>query len=236
MVRSCPRPPPIKITKSTLPGTYSTLQDANIYGPLSNTILPNPPKTWKYKIILGVTHLSNTAGIGMATYGGAPDAAGAGGVKNAVFEQLGTLMMLWVLFAVCGWMWPTWRRIQRASDHSQLHHPNARPARMLFFGAAAAMPFWVGRMGYQTLYAFQHTPSLAPVMGSFATKLVLLFLPYLGAMAGLLAGGAMAAAGGGLVLPVGLAGETLSGEEDERGLYREGTNGSSDVEMSVRKR
>lgn len=162
----------------------------------------------------------------MATYGGAADAEGEGGVKNAVFEQLGTLIMLWVLFAVCGWMWPTWKKIQRFAGY----HPNARPARMLFFGGAAAMPFWIGRMGYQTLYAFQHTASLNPVMGSFATKLVILFLTYLGAMAGLLAGGWL---GGSGLLPVGQVEEYLG--EDERALYRERTNGSSDVEMSVRK-
>lgn len=191
----------------------------------SNTILPTKPKSWTYKIILAVTHLSNTAGIGMATYGGAADSEGAGGVKNQTLEQLGTLMMLWVLFAVCAWMWPTWKKVQRFSGY----HPNARPAKMLLLGGAAAMPFWLARMGYQTLYAFQHPAALDPVMGSFATKLVLIFLTYLGASAALLAGGWLSMD----LLPVGQVEEYLG--EDERQLHRNRSGESSDVEMGVRK-
>lgn len=193
--------------------------------PYSNTILPTPPKSWTYKIILGVTHLSNTAGIGMATYGGAADSEGEGGVKNKTFEQIGSLIMLWVLFAVCAWMWPTWKKVQRFAGY----HPNARPAKMLLFGGAGAMPFWLVRMGYQTYYAFEHPSALNPVMGSFATKLVLLFFPYLGASVALLAGGWLSMD----LLPVGTVEEYLG--EDQRQLYRERSGESSDVEMGVRK-
>lgn len=191
----------------------------------SNTILPTPPKTWTYKIILGVTHLTNTAGIGMAMYGGAPSATGAGGVTNQTFEQLGSLLMLWVLFAVCGWMWPTWKKVQRFAGN----HPNARPAKMLVFGAIGAMPFWLTRLGYQTLYAFQHPPALNPVMGTFATKLMLIFFPYVGASAALLAGGWLSMD----LLPLNKVEQYLG--DDEQQLYRNRTGESTDMEMGVQK-
>lgn len=204
---------------------HSTLHEQTLISRDRNTILPTPPKYWTYKIILGATHLSNTAGIGMAMYGGTASAEGEDGVKNKTFEQIGSLMMLWVIFAVCGWMWPTWKKIQSFEGR----HPNARPAKMLWFGGAAAMPFWLTRLGYQVLYAFEHTPALNSVMGTFATKLCLIFFPYIGASIALLAGGWLAND----LVPVGQAEVFLS--DDEQHLYRNRTEDSSDMEMGLRK-
>lgn len=89
-----------------------------------------------------MTHLANTAGIAIATYGGAPSATGKGGVANQELSRIGNLMMLWVLFTVCGWMWPTYKKIQRYMGV----HPNARPSLILFWAGVAAMPIWLGRL------------------------------------------------------------------------------------------
>ncbi|KAF3762926.1 hypothetical protein M406DRAFT_72895 [Cryphonectria parasitica EP155] len=150
-----------------------------------NTILPTKPKAWSEKIILGVLHLFNTGGIAVATYGGSASATGEGGVINQSLYRIGTLILLFVLFSVCGWMWPTFRKIQRYSRF----HPNARPARHMFWAAVAAMAFWLLRLAYDTFYAYDHLTELDPVMGTFGTKLVLVFGTYLGASIALLAGG-----------------------------------------------
>lgn len=177
------------------------------------------PKSWNQKIMLGVTHLFNTGGIGVATYASAPSATNEGGVMNKNLNGIGSLILLFVVFAVCGWMWPTWRKIRRYSGI----HPNAAPARKMLWAAVAAMPFWLVRLAYVTTYAYEHLPSLDPVMGSFATKLVLLFGTYLGTSAALLAGGWL----GMSKMPAGTVDEYL-GEGDERALNRETTN---DIEM-----
>ncbi|KAL0940446.1 uncharacterized protein CTRU02_203209 [Colletotrichum truncatum] len=133
----------------------------------ANIILPSPPKRWTEKIILGVTHLANTAGIAIATYGGSPSPKG--GVANENLNQIGNCLQLFVLFGVCFWMWPTYRRIRSASS------PNCRPAMLMLRATVVGMPFHLIHLAYTTTYAFNRITSLDPVMGSFATKLVLLF-------------------------------------------------------------
>ncbi len=147
-------------------------------------ILPLPPKSRTEKIILGVTHLANTGGIAVATYGGAPSATGAGGVVAENLNQIGNCVMLFVMFTICGWMIPTWRRITSVPSH-----PNFAAARYLIFAAAAAMPFQLVRLAYNTTYAFLRVPSLDPVTGSFATRLILLFFMQLGVSLSAVAGG-----------------------------------------------
>lgn len=145
---------------------------------------------------------------------------------NKSFSQIGNLMMLWVLFAVCAWMWPTWKKVQKF----QSYHPNAAPARNLLFAGAVAMPFWLTRIGYETVYAFNHdVTSLDPVMGSFATKLVLLFGTYLLSSTALLAGGWLSKD----LIPLAQVQQYLG--EDQQYLSRERTGDSSDVEMGIRK-
>ncbi|KAH8885003.1 hypothetical protein GQ53DRAFT_879293 [Thozetella sp. PMI_491] len=152
----------------------------------ANIILPLPPKSWTEKIILGVTHLANTGGIGVATYGGAPSPTGQGGVVAENLNQIGNCLMLFVMFAICWWMWPTWRRVSSVPTH-----PNYRSARWLLYTAGAAMPFHLVRLAYNTTYAFLRVSSLDPVTGSFATRLILLFFMQLGVALPAIAGGWM---------------------------------------------
>ncbi|KAK7710374.1 hypothetical protein SLS64_005959, partial [Diaporthe eres] len=145
------------------------------------------PKKWTEKIILGVTHLANTGGIAVATYGGAPSATGEGGVTNQQLSRIGNLLMLFVLFTVCGWMWPTYKKITYYRRSGS--HPNARAALVLLWAGVAAMPIWLGRLSYMCIYAFnRQSTDLDPVMGSFAVK-ILLFGTLWGAAAALTAGG-----------------------------------------------
>lgn len=181
-------------------------------------ILPAPPKNWTQKILLGVTHLANTLGIAVATYAGAPDATGEGGVKNQKLNQIGNLLMLFVLFTVCGWMWPTLRKIRRYDD---LCHPNAAAAKNLFWAGVVAMPFWIIRIGYNTLYAFVHDSGLDPVMGNFAVKVVLLFGMWFCASIALCVGGWRGVAPAKAETTM----EYLGTDDDSRGL--------TDVEMMV---
>lgn len=133
-----------------------------------------------------MTHLVNTLGIGMSTYAGARSATGVGGVRNQTMNQISNLMMLLTLLIVCGWMWPTFHKI---CHYEKMCHPNAEPARNLFWGGVAAMPFWLMRIGYNMLFAFVDNPSLDPVRGSFSIKLVLLFTMWLGASSALCVSG-----------------------------------------------
>ncbi|CAK7218519.1 hypothetical protein SEUCBS140593_003574 [Sporothrix eucalyptigena] len=154
----------------------------------ANIILPLPPRSRTEKIILGVTHLANTGGIAVATYGGAPSATTTTGVINASLNQIGNCLMLFVMFTICWWLWPTWQRLMTVPNH-----PNFRNAQVLLFAAVAAMPFQLVRLAYNTTYAFIRVPSLDPVMGSFATRLVLLFFMQLAVALACTTGGILSA-------------------------------------------
>ena len=149
----------------------------------SNVILPCPPKRWTEKIILGVTNISNTAAIALAFYGGSPSKEKQG-ATNPVLEKIGNCAMLFLLLFLCGWAYTSYRRVQSATPH-----PNCRPARFMLLAAAGGLPFQLIRISYTTTYAFYKAPSLDPVMGSFATKLVLIFGTQLGVALCMLAGG-----------------------------------------------
>lgn len=176
-----------------------------------------------------MTHLANTGGIAVATYGGAPSATGKGGVANQELSRIGNLMMLFVLFTVCGWMWPTYKKITHYSRMG--NHPNARAAQFLLWGGAAAMPIWLGRLSYMCVYAFnRQNISLDPVMGSFAVKM-LLFGTLWGAATALTAGGWFSKAN----MPAGGFLKAREGgrfivADDEVALSRQGS-GPDDVEM-----
>lgn len=153
---------------------------------LSNTMLPTQNKHMQEKILLGITHLLNTAGIGIATYAGSPSATGEGGVINQTLNRVGNILLLVVMVMVYAWMWPTWLKIKRYSGV----HPNVAPVRWLFFATTVAMPFWLIRLITATVYAFAHQiTSLDPVMGSYQVKLLLLFGTYFFASTALLVGG-----------------------------------------------
>lgn len=148
-------------------------------------------------------------------------------MANQTLDQIGNIVMLWVLFAACAWMWPTWKKVRRFQGVS---HPNAAPARDLLLAGAGAAPFWLARLGYRVVYAFNRdVSSLDPVAGGFATKLVLLFGTYLFSSIALLAGGWLARD----LLPVARVEQSL--EEDQRHLRRERSEDSLAVEMGIRK-
>ncbi|KAF3761190.1 hypothetical protein M406DRAFT_343277 [Cryphonectria parasitica EP155] len=148
----------------------------------ANTILPVSGKGWTQKILLAFTHLTNTTGIAMCTYAGSPSPTG--GVFSAPLNKVGNLMMVFVMLVVGVWIWPTWKRTKVFPRHL-----NARNARYLLFTAAAALPFQMVRLVYNTTYAFDHVTSLDPVMGTFATQFVLMFLMHLSVVLTSLAGG-----------------------------------------------
>ncbi|KAG8163987.1 hypothetical protein KVR01_005905 [Diaporthe batatas] len=229
----------IKKDEPYLPNSVSTMTDSAVIATTSlaiigiiyeaNIILPQQPKKWTEKIILGVTHLANTGGIAIATYGGAPSATGRGGVANQELSRIGNLLMLFVLFTVCGWMWPTHKK---TTHHLARRHPNARAAQLLLWGGIAAMPVWLGRLAYMCVYAFNRQDiSLDPGAGSFAVKM-LLFGTLWGAASALAAGGwaslAHMPAGGFLGARGG--GRFVVADDDEVGLSRQGS-GPDGVEM-----
>lgn len=139
---------------------------------LSNMILPDSKKGWTQKILLAVTHLTNTTGIAMATYGGSPSQTG--GVFNSTLNKVGNLLMILVMFIVCVWILPSWKRTNNFSRHF-----NFRNARWLLLAACAGTPFQLVRLIYNTTYAFNRIASLDPVMGSFTTIFVLMFIMHL---------------------------------------------------------
>ncbi len=81
-------------------------------------------------------------------------------------------------------MWPTWQRLSSVPSH-----PNFRAARYLILAAGAGMPFQLVRLAYNTTYAFIRVPSLDPVTGSFATRLILMFMMQLAVVLMASAGG-----------------------------------------------
>jgi hypothetical protein len=151
----------------------------------SNVILPYP-KRWTEKILLGVTHVINTIGIAVGTYGGAPSATAPGGVFSPTLAQLGNILMLLIMFSLIAWLGYTYRRIMAVRTH-----PNARPAMYMLVAALAAIPFQVMRLVYGTAMAFDNDPSLNPVMGTFAAQFVLVFSTQLGFSIVILVGGIM---------------------------------------------
>ncbi|KAH8198657.1 hypothetical protein TruAng_007198 [Truncatella angustata] len=149
-----------------------------------NIILPYP-KRWTDKIIMATTNLVNTAGIAMATYGGAPSATAPGGVMNQLINRLGNILMLLALFALYAWIWPTWNRVWSIRDD-----PSFKPALYMIVAAAAALPFQLIRIIYNTVYSFELVDrALDPIMGIFATRFIFLFVTQLGCLVILLGGG-----------------------------------------------
>lgn len=134
-------------------------------------MLPLPPKRRTEKIMLGIMHIAMTAGIGLATYGGAPSRDHVGGVVAQNLNQIGTCLMIFaMIFGLGGWMWPTGKRVMRLKTH-----PNFRPAKHLLMAAVGALPFQLVRLGHILTYSFTPYPSLDPISGTFVTRLVIMF-------------------------------------------------------------
>ncbi|KAI9146869.1 putative efflux pump antibiotic resistance protein [Paramyrothecium foliicola] len=183
-------------TESDIPNAVSLFTNAGSLACLSlsiigiiyeaNSIIPSSSKRWLDKAVLGYTHLFNTAGIGMATYGGSPSSTGQEGVKNHLLNKIGNGLMLFVIFVVFFWLFASGRRVLAAKSH-----PNQNIAKRLHFAACAAVPFQLVRLMHSATYAFNRIPSLDPVMGTFATKLVLVIGMQIGVSIALTVGGWM---------------------------------------------
>lgn len=133
-----------------------------------------PPKRKVEKYILVAMHLSNTAGLSM------------GFAMKKPLMIVGNTILVILLLAICLWMWTTYQKIQR---YAAVGHPNAVPARNMFWAGVAAMPFWMVRVVYGLVFAITQDPALDSILGSFTVKFVIIFWMYVGAMIPLLLGG-----------------------------------------------
>lgn len=118
----------------------------------------------------------------MATYAGSPSRTG--GVINPMLNKVGNLLMLGVILLICLGIVHAWQRAKVFPGH-----PNFRNARYLLLAAAIAMPFQIIRLVYNTTYAFERDSNLDPVMGTFATQFILMFLLHLGVVLAAVTGG-----------------------------------------------
>lgn len=132
-------------------------------------LMPIATSPWVNRGFLGFTHLLSTAGIAMATYGGSPSASGS--VANPMLDKVGNCIILCTILILIGWLVILGRRIAGRGDH-----PYARPTKTMFYTACAGVPFQSLRSAYATTYAFTGIRSLDPFTGSFATRLVLMFM------------------------------------------------------------
>lgn len=189
-------------------------------------MLPTSNKYIKQKLLLGVTHLFQTGGIGVATYAGSASATQPGGVMNQKLNIIGNLIMLFVLFAIIAWMYPTYRKIQR---YQKLGHPNASPARWMLAAVAAAMPFWLVRMAWLCTYALDALPALDVTMGVFSVKLLLSFGTYFFASIIVLAGGWFG-------VRKGDAGTVEEYGEDELGRFVSDVSNVSRIELEAQRK
>lgn len=92
--------------------------------------------------------------------------------------------MLFVMFGICWWLWQTGKRLNSLGPHH-----NFRFAKHMFRAACAALPFQMIHIGYSLTYALNRIASLDPVMGSFATRFILMFVMQLGVAIALTVGG-----------------------------------------------
>lgn len=161
-----------------------------------------PPKRKIEKYILIAMHLGNTAGLSM------------GFAMKKSLMIVGNTVLVILLLTICVWMWPTYQKIQR---YATVGHPNAAPARAMFWAGVAAMPLWMVRVVYGLVFAITQDPALDSILGSFTVKFVILFWMYVGAMIPILLGGWLSI---GWQKEVGTTVEYL-GDQDETAWDRE---------------
>ncbi|KPM38568.1 hypothetical protein AK830_g7994 [Neonectria ditissima] len=133
-------------------------------------LMPSTSRGWGRKAILGITHLTNTIGIGMAAYAGKPDEDADGGVVNTMLDKIGNCLMFLVMVGVLFWLWPVGKRV-----FSSRHEGNYKAAKALIMAAGPGTVLQLIRLSYSLTYAFNRIESLDPVTGSFATRLILMF-------------------------------------------------------------
>ncbi|KAJ4252902.1 hypothetical protein NW762_010808 [Fusarium torreyae] len=150
----------------------------------ANNIVPDRSNRFVNTFMLGFTHLVNTAGIGIATYGGSPSAKTSDGVVSSMINKVGNCLMIFVILVVfIWWIWTT-NRILVASTH-----PNWAAGTVMLLAAGIGLPFQFIRLVHSLTYAFERELAMDPVMGVFATKLILIFLTQLAVVLCLVAGG-----------------------------------------------
>ncbi|KAF4948542.1 hypothetical protein FSARC_13714 [Fusarium sarcochroum] len=150
----------------------------------ANVLIPDRSNRFMNNALLGFTHLVNTAGIGIATYGGSPSAETSDGVASSIINKIGNCLMIFVILIVFAWwLWST-NRILAASTH-----PNWPAGTVMLLAAGVGIPFQFIRVVHSMTYAFERVPSMDPIMGVFAVKLILIFLTQLAVVLSLVAGG-----------------------------------------------
>ncbi|KAJ4327635.1 hypothetical protein N0V84_001884 [Fusarium piperis] len=107
--------------------------------------------------MLGVTHLGNTVGIGMAEYSGKPDDDAAGGVKNKTLNKIGNLVIFLVMVVVLFWLWPATKGVL-----SVRQEVNYKASKALVMTSGPGIVLHLIRLSYSLTYAFNRIPSLDP--------------------------------------------------------------------------
>lgn len=130
------------------------------------------------------THLLNTAGIALATYGGSPSAAKPGEKLSQALHITGNILMLLVMIGLCWWLWLTWKRPSTALGADEYHS-----ATVMIVAACIAVPFHLVCLVSATVFSFTQSPALDPITGIFLARLFLIFGPQLGVVLALLRGG-----------------------------------------------
>ncbi|KAH7014911.1 hypothetical protein EDB80DRAFT_748067 [Ilyonectria destructans] len=160
------------ITSTGIIATLSLTLLGMIYEGLNLVSLPSSRRG--RKIVLGVTHFVITASTGMTGLGGVPDSTASGGVKNENLNRLGCSVAVLAMCGVLVWLYFSGRRIFPFSQVTD-QFANYQAAKRLLMAAGAGSIIMLIRLTYNLVYAFNQTPSLDPVTGSFATRLVLVF-------------------------------------------------------------
>lgn len=133
-----------------------------------------------------VAQLATAFGVSLSNNGGTPDPTKSDGIRDQRLNKIGYFLVLFTLLIICGWMWPTYQKVNKYRGM----HPNAQPARVLFFAAAAATPIWLTRIVYMIVHTFHlGNNDIDPVVGVFAVMFVLRFLTFWGTGCMLTAGG-----------------------------------------------
>jgi hypothetical protein len=135
-------------------------------------------------------HLLITIAIVLSAYGGAhlgqPESAKNSHAKDNTIRKVGSLLLFLATMLLIAYTFNTYRSL-KALPSSRLNH-NA--IRLLYF-VMLALPFTAIRATYGIVYSFDHSPTVNPVTGAFAVKLVLIFLVQLLAVLALVIGGIM---------------------------------------------
>jgi hypothetical protein len=134
--------------------------------------------------MLGITHIMNTTGVTLATYGGSPKSGAPDGVASYPLNIAGNFLMISVLVITCLWWAMTLRSTMVAGVQGVWPL-----CKVMLLAAGVGMAFQAVIFAHSTTYAFDRMVLLDPTMGTFATTLVLGFGAQLGVTLSLIIGG-----------------------------------------------